>query len=236
MKFTIITLKAVSLLAILVTSGCSNPDRARVSVSAPSGQRVIKVSFRGQRESFRLRINRNAVEKLRNVDFTNVMTRLHLDYGDIIVWEDQRDERGRELSQPDGISKWWSNYLPQVRASFYSINSDTITDFFATPIYHWKAPSEKPRPLHDTIFFADGATLGQGSSGFHMMLDTIEGQKSSRVFIVAPRIKNEGYASPWIADDQLLAWAQDAGMLAQFEKIFFERYGGLTDFAKLMDD
>jgi hypothetical protein len=175
------------------------------------------------------------MEKLKNTAFTNTMTQLHLAYGDIVVWEVQATKTGVELAHSDDIPNWWFKYLKDVPASCYVVRSDDVSDFFATPIYHWKAPRGKPRPLQDSTFFVDGVALGQGARGFQMMMDTIEDTKSRRVFILAPRIKNEGQASPWIAMDQLSAWAQDAGVSTRFEKFLTSRYGGLLDLGRFGD-
>jgi hypothetical protein len=122
-----------------------------------------------------------------------------------------------------------------VHASSYDIRSDNVADFFAVPIYHWKAPFEKPRPLEDASFFVDGVTLGRGRSGFQALMENIEAS-SGPVFILAPRIKNEGQASPSIAEGQLTDWAAAAAMTQRFEKIYFSRYGGLMDLARFMDE
>lgn len=202
----------------------------------PKGQRLIRVSFRGEHGTFRFRVNQRPIEKLRNVDFTNVMTKLQLAYGDIVVWEDLRDQAGKELTHPEDISTWWFKHLHDVRASFYTIPSDTFSDFFGGSIYHWKAPPDKPRPLLDAQFLVDGAALGQGARGFQAMVAAIEKRRSGPVIIFAPRIKNEGQASPWIALGQLSAWAQEAGAGPRFEKIVTSRYVEFEDFARLGDD
>lgn len=233
MKLPVILWISFGLLLILAFSGCNTREPERPSMLGASGQRVIKMSFRGQHNSFRMRVNQGPIEKLKNADFTNVMTQLKLDYGDIVVWEAQRDEGGKELSQPWDISTWWFKHLEKVRASFYCINSDNVADFFATPIYHWESTPEKPRPLNNATFLVDGVALGRGLEGFRLMLDAIDVQRSGPVFILAPRIKNEGEASPWIADDQLLGWAEDAGLAPRFKKI---RYSELTDFARFADE
>lgn len=235
MKSSFIILLLVGLLAMPVIFGCNRVHPIKYDKVAQSGQRLIRVSFRGQHGTFWLRINQQPIEKLRNADFTNVMTQLQLAYGDIVVWEDQRDERGKELTHPEDISKWWFEHLNHVRASFYTIPWDTFPDFFAGPIYHWKAPPGKPRPLQDAQFFIDGVALGQGAKGFQAMMDAIDKTKSGPVVILAPRINNEGQASPWIASGQLSAWAQDAGTSPRFEKILFSRYVEITDFARFGD-
>ena len=219
----------------LVLSGCSRVQPVDYSELAPSGQRLIRLSFRGQHGTFRLRVNQYPIERLRNTTFTNVMTQLQLAYGDIVVWEDQRDASGKELTHPEDVSRWWFKHLDDVRASFYTIPSDTFSDFFAASIYHWKAPPGKPRPLQNAQFFTNGAALSQGAIGFQAMMDAIEHTKSGPVVILAPRIRNEGQASPWIATDQLSAWAQDAGISPRFEKILFSRYAEFTDFARFGD-
>lgn len=45
------------------------------------------------------------------------MRSFRLEYGDIVVWEDKRDESGKELSHPHEIPEWWDKYLEDVRAS-----------------------------------------------------------------------------------------------------------------------
>jgi hypothetical protein len=235
MKLSFTILLSVGFLVILVHCGCTHLQPIDVSTLAPNGQRIIRVSFRDQNDTFRLRINQYPVQKLKNTDFTNVMTQLQLVYGDLVVWEDQRDESGKELTHPGAISKWWNKRLKDVRASFYTIPSDMFSDFFAGPIYHWKAPSSEPRPLQNAQFFVDGLTFGQGSRGLQAMMVAIENQKSGPVVIFAPRIKNEGQASPWIAEDQLSTWAQQSGVGSRFEKLLTSRYVGFTDFARLGD-
>jgi hypothetical protein len=235
MKSPFIILLSVGIVGLPLFGGCNRTGLRDFSKVAPSGQRAIRVSFRGQHGAFRLRINQYPVERLRNAEFTNVMTRLQLAYGDIVLWEDQRDNSGKELTHPEDISRWWFKHLDGVRASSYSISSDAVSDFFATPIYHWKGPPGNPRPLQDAMLFRDGVALGQGARGFQAMLDAIESTKSGPVIILAPRIKNEGQASPWIADDQLSTWAQSAGVSPRFEKIFTGGYLGLEDFARLGD-
>jgi hypothetical protein len=180
-----------------------------------------------------MRINRGSVCKSANNSFTNVMTAFRFQYGDLIVWEAVRDENGRELSNPEGISTWWFGYLKQVRPSFYSINQGVIHDFFQTPIYHWKAPADKPRPVSGASFYADGQVVGEGASGFRAMLHAFRGEPHP-TFILAPRIKNEGQASPWLAVGQLDEWAQESGAGKELESPALP--WELTDFARLMDE
>jgi hypothetical protein len=228
--------RVLSLVAIvMLICGCQK-NSVPLNSASSSGHRLIKISFKGQHGSCRLRINRQPIERIRNSDFTNAMTRLHLEYGDIVVWEAEQNESGKELSWPETVKKWWYKHLETTQASFYSISSDRIEDFFATPIYHWKAKPERERPLPDSNFYVDGNSCGNGRLGFVAMLAAIDSQKSGEVFIVAPRIKNEGSASPWIASGQLTTWAEEAGVSARFEKILFGRYTDLTDFARLNDD
>ena len=232
----ILLLVTAWFLASRILGGRDSADAQRIrtlSDSGVRGQRLIKISFRGQYSSFRVRINQDPVEKLRNSNFTNLMDQLRLEYGDVVVWDTKRDGRGKELTHPKNISTWWFKRLRDLRASFYL---SAGADFFTKPIYHWKAPFEKPRPLDDATFFVDGVLLGKGSPGFQKMLETIEGTGSGSVLIVAPRIKNEGQESPWIATNQLLAWADDAGMVPQFEKILYGRSTWLTDIGRLDDE
>ena len=235
-KSAFIILLSMGFLAMPVFCGCSHMQPVEYSKLAPNGQRVIRISFRGQHGAFRFRINQCPIEKLRNTDFTNVMTQLQLAYGDIVLWEDQRDESGKELTHPEDISRWWFKHLEDVRASFYTIPSDNFSDFFAAPIYHWKAPPGKPRPVQNAEFFVDGVAFGQGARGFQAMMDAIENTKSGPVVILAPRIMNEGQASPWIAMDQLSVWAQDAGVGQRFENILTSRYAEFLDFARFGDE
>gem|GEM_PF-4560735 len=181
-----------------------------------------------------MRINQQPVQKLGNTEFATSMIQLNLTYGDIVVWGDQRDEKGRELSQPDEISRWWFKYLKNARASYYSMPHKK--DFFSTPIFHWLAPFEKPRPITGATFFVNGRSFGRGSDGFHKMMDEIDAMKIGPVLIFAPRIKNEGQSSPRIAEDQLLAWAKDAAVETQFEKLLVSRYAGFMDFGRFMDN
>lgn len=227
-----ITLTLVGVL-MLTHGGCTRFRNSQEDAVLGSGHRLVRVSFRGQRDSFRMRINGGPVHKLANESFTNVMTSFGFQYGDIIVWEAVRDENGRELSNPGKISEWWFEYLKQVHASFYSINSTDIHDFFQTRIYHWRAPADKPRPASSASFYVDGQRVGEGTAGFREMLRSYR-REPHPTFILAPRIRNEGQASPWLAFDQLEKWAQESGVKTAFEVP--ELPAELTDFARLMDD
>ena len=112
------------------------------------------------------------------------------------------------------------------------MNSDSVSDFFTAPIYHWKAPPEEPRPLGGAAFYADGESLGTGPVGFRAMLKLIQEQQAGWIFILAPRIKNEAEESP---GTQELAWAKEAGVVDQFERIEYGQRGEITDFARLAD-
>ena len=224
------------LLATLALGilGCSQQGQVQTYRQNQSGHRLIRISFRGQHGSFRIRVNAGPIEKLGNTSFTNTMTGFHLEYGDIIIWEADRNEQGKELSWPPGISTWWEHYLAEVAASFYCINSDDISDYFSSPICHWKASRDKPRPLKDASFYADGGLIGQDSAGFRAMLDAVQASGRSRaIFILAPRIKNEGQNSPWLAMEQLDAWAKEAGLGRQVEKMGWP--GEIMDFARFGD-
>jgi hypothetical protein len=226
-KLTAVTLLAAGLPAL------GGPRVSRDYAVADSGHRLVRISFRGQSDSFRMRINGGPVLQFANASFTNTMTAFRFDYGDIIVWEAVRDEKGKELSNPEGISAWWCGYLKQVRASFYSINLGAIHDFFQTPIYHWMAPADKPRPVRGASFYADGQLVGKEASGFRAMLHAFR-REPHPTFILAPRIKNEGQASPWLALGQLEDWAQESGDKAELESP--DPPWELTDLARLMDD
>jgi hypothetical protein len=225
----------IGLLALPLLLSCAEVRPVEDSKVSSSGHRLIRVSFRDQRETFRLRVDQHPVKELKNADFTNVMTRLRLAYGDIVVWEDKRDAQGRELTHPQDISSWWFAYLHDVRASFYTMPWHTFPDFFAASIYHWKAPEAKPRPLDDAQFYVDGVAFGKGERGFQEMMDAAQKAKSGPIVFLAPRIKNEGQASPWIAVDQLSSWAQDAGVGSQFERILTSRFTEFLDFARFGD-
>ena len=238
MKSNNSALTASSLLAasLLALCGCAEPKTAQVPSFDETGHRLIRLSFSSRRGDFRMRISGGPVETFADTSFTNTMIGLRLEYGDIAIWEAVRDERGKELSWPAGISAWWDSHLRGVRASSYCMNSDSVSDFFTTPIYHWTAPRNKPRPLTSAVFYADGESLGTGAVGFRAMLRAVQAQKSGWVFLLAPRIKNKGQESPWSQDDQELAWAEQAGVLDQFERVQYGQRGGLTDFARLADD
>jgi hypothetical protein len=217
----------------MLLNGCANSKQPLLVSNAENQPRVVRVSFVGHRGSFQMRVNQQQIQKFGNTNFADLMIQLNLGYGDIVVWADQRDKSGKELSQPDDISKWWFQYLKKAKASSYSMPVDTR--FFSTPIYHWLAPFEKPRPLTEATFFVDGDLLGHGQGGFKKMIEEIEG-KSGEVLIFAPRIKNEGQASPWIAQGQLVTWSKDAGLDSRFDKLFTSRVVEFTDFARFMDD
>jgi hypothetical protein len=238
MKFTNSALTASSLLAasLLALCGCVEPKTAQVPALGQSGHRLIRISFSSRSGDFRMRISGGPVETFADTSFTNTMIGLRLGYGDIAIWEAVRDERGEELIWSAGISAWWGSHLRGARASFYGMNSDSVSDFFTAPIYHATGPPDKPRPLTSAVFYTDGESLGTGAVGFRAMLRAMQAQKSGWVFLLAPRIKNEGQESPWSQDDQELAWAKQAGVLDQFERVEYGQRGGLTDFARLADD
>jgi hypothetical protein len=227
-KQALMALLTVSMLAI---GGCTERKRVQDYALADSGHRLVRVSFRGQKGSFRMRINGQPVEKFANASFTNTMMAFRFEYGDIVLWEAVRDERGREYSNPDELRKWWFDYLGQVRTSFYSINSDNIRDFFATPIYHWKAPFQKPRHLPDASFYCNGEGLGKGAPGFCAMLDSFESKrKSDTPFTLAPRIKYEDGSADF---EQLLSWLEESGASAKYKVIYPTE---IVDFARGMDE
>jgi hypothetical protein len=231
MKRKIIGLKVLFLLAALL-AGCIGATDRRTLVTDDTGHRLIRISFRDQTGTFRIRLNRGPVEQLGIPRFTNTITEFHLEYGDFVVWESGRNDRGLELSQPEGVSSWWSQHLTRVRASFYCIRTGDLHDFFRTPIYHWRAPADKPRPVSGAAFYADGQLVGEGASGFRALLCAFR-KEPHRTFILAPRIKNEGSASPWLAFEQLDAWAQESGAKDELEAS--GPPAELLDFARLMD-
>lgn len=221
-------------LFLVMLAGCSSTNGSSFRNVTTQPPRMIKVSFVGQHDSFRIRANQESVQTVENSEYTNLMVRLNLGYGDIVVWEDQRDDSGKELSQPKDISDWWFKYLKQTRTSFYSIPQQR--DFFSTQIFHWIAPFNPPRPISEAKFFENGQLLGIGMNGFQNMVKKIEAVQSGFVLICAPRIKNEGQASPWIANDQLLVWSKEAGLAKEFEGVLSHRVVEFTDFGRFMDD
>jgi hypothetical protein len=224
------TLRGLLTASMLAIGGCTEHRTVQDYALSDSGHRLIRVSFRGQKGNFRMRINEGPVEKFANASFTNTMMGFHFEYGDIVLWEAVRDERGREHSNPPGISKWWFEYLGEVRTSFYSINSDCIRDFFATPIYHWKAPFQKPRHLPDASFYCNGVGIGKGAPGFCAMLDSFESKrKSDTPFTLAPRIKNDGSED----FEQLVEWLEESGASAKYKGIYPT---SMMDFARLSDE
>jgi hypothetical protein len=232
-------LNALALLAgsLLALSGCAVARTAPVPPVSERGHRLLRVSFAGRNGYFRMRIDTGPVETFPISSFTNSMTGLHLEYGDIAIWEAVRGVEGKELSWPSGVSAWWNSYLRGARASFYCLNSDSVREFFAAPLYHWTAPFEKPRPLTSASFYAGGEPLGGGATGFWVMLRAMEAQKSGWLFLLAPRIKNEGQESPWSELDQELAWAGEAGVQNEWNRMIDDgARAELTDFARLADD
>jgi hypothetical protein len=227
-KRTSITLLVLALLGL---GGCVRSAVPPDYALADSGHRLVRISFRGQTVSFRMRINGGPVCKFANGSFTNTMMGFRFQYGDIVVWEAVRDLKGQELSNPEGLSAWWFGYLEQVRASFYSINSDNIQDFFATPLYHWAAPFQKPRPLSSASFYCDGTVIGTGSAGLRALVDSFHQleRKGATVFLLAPRFRNEGDPN-WLAGEQWSAWLQESGAGPQ-------RWPAeILDFARMMDE
>lgn len=141
------------------------------------------------------------------------MVSLRLEYGDIVLWEALRDGNGKELSWPGDLESWWFGYLTNLQSSWYCINSDNMPDFFASPVCYWKASRGKPRPLTNAVFYVDGRCLGTGAVGFRAMVETFHATDKPRApFILSPRIKNEGSASPGLALEQLDAWAEEVGI------------------------
>jgi hypothetical protein len=222
----------LAISSTMLLASCANSRPPLAAGIAKSQPRVVRISFVGQHGSFQMQVNRQQIQKFGNTNFAELIIQLNLGYGDIVVWEDQRDKNGKELSHPDDISEWWSRYLEKTRVSFYSLPSDM--NFFSTPFFHWLAPAVNPRSLSEANFFVDGNPLGNGSRGFHKMLDAIDDTKSGRVIIFAPRIKNEG-RGPWIALSQLTAWSKSADENARFEKLD-SRIAEFWDMARFTDE
>ncbi|HEY5912879.1 MAG TPA: hypothetical protein VJA21_19990 [Verrucomicrobiae bacterium] len=221
----------VSAVLALGVAGCSTPTRAPDFAQGDAGHRLVRISFRGQNTTYKMRINEGPVRSFADTSFTNHMIAFRFEYGDIVVWEAVRDEHGKELSWPPGVSLWWIGQLERVRASHYCINSDNIKDFFSTPLYHWTAPFAKPRPLPDALFFCNGQKLGQGVSGFCAMLDSYLAHRASDTpFTLAPRIQNE--ADDMEDLDQMCRWLRESGAEAKYGGIY---PSGITDFAREMD-
>ncbi len=196
---------------------------------------MVRISFIGQSDSFRIRVDQEPTQKFRNAELSNIIAQLDdLGYGDIVVWEDQRNDSGRELSHPKVVTDWWFKYLKQSRCSFYSIPQRK--DFFSAEFIHWVAPFSGPRPLSDAEFFINGERLGGGPLGFQNMIKRIEAMKFHSVPIFAPRVKNEGQESPWIAFEQLFSWAKEAGLAKEFDSIAYDRLAEFTDWGRFMDD
>jgi hypothetical protein len=75
----------------------------------------------------------------------------------------------------------------------------------------------------------DGEQVGVGAAGIRAMIGAFQHDRHPG-FVLTPRIKNEGSASPWIAQDQLAAWVEEAGLKPQTWP------GEIVDFARMMDD
>lgn len=224
------------VLAICVTVSLNPGCRGRADVANYAadqrGHRLVRISFSGQEGSFRIRVNEGPVERVRNTSFTNIMTKLDFEYGDIVVWEAVRDPRGKELTWPRDLDLWWITHLDRVRASYYCINSDNIKTIFSSPIYHWKAVAARPRPLKDATFYRNGVSIGQGFSGLCSMLDAVQDNRKSDIpFMLAPRIKH----APWEGTtDQVWTWMDEAGVAAKYPAHGWP--GELQDFASINDD
>ena len=107
-----ITRLIVPILYATLLAGCGL-TRPNGSVAKDTGHRLVRISFRDQTGTFRIRVNREAVGQLQIKDLTNTISGFHLEYGDFVVWESVRNEQGRELSQPEAVSSWWFDQLPR---------------------------------------------------------------------------------------------------------------------------
>ena len=225
------TVPAILSAVLLLGPGCTG-HRLVQNAAADSGHRLVRISFKDQKNGFRMRVNGGPVEKFPNTAFTNTMRGFRFEYSDIVLWEAVRNEQGAEVSEPQKVAEWWFNYLGIVRTAFYSINSDDIRDFFGSPIYHWRAPFQKPRPLPQATFYCNGKCIGQGPTGFSALLDEfLASKRSDTPLTLAPRIKNEGEND--LEDlDQMCSWLRESGVEAKYGGIYPT---GLTEFGRMMD-
>jgi len=141
-------------------------------------------------------VNRGAFETRCNSDFTNTVEKIHLIYGDIVVWETQRDDRGKELTIPPGLLAWFDSHLDHAPASYYLFPRDW-GDIFATPMFHWRASPDDPNCLKDVTSCLDGEWLGQGSDGFCKMLDVILNRDPKPVLIFGSRLAEVDADPEW---------------------------------------
>lgn len=215
----------------LFADGCTGRSSFSNYDLNDSGHRLVRVSFKGQKGSFKIRVNAGPVQRLANSSFTNVMTAFRFQYGDIVVWEAVRDEHGREISEPHGVSSWWFAYIGTTRAAFYSINSDCIKDFLRTPLYHWTGPDKTPRPLATAAFYKDGGSIGQGQPGLRTVVGLAQADpKPGTCFLLSPQFTTDPRDQPWPAMEQLDRWLAEAGVKESY------LYAEENDFARMMKE
>ena len=220
----------LAFVSVLVTHGCTGRRAFNNYEMGDSGHRLVRVSFKGQKASFKVRVNSGPVERIANASFTNLMTAFGFQYGDIVVWEAVRDSHGRETSEPDGVSAWWFGYVEGTRAAFYSINSDNIDNFFKTPLYHWTGPEKTPRPLAAASFYKDGKCIGQGRPGFCAMVESAGVVRKGAAFLLSPNFTTDPLDQPWPATEQLDRWLTEAGVHTN------SVYAVDIDFARMMNE
>ncbi|MBC8095649.1 MAG: hypothetical protein H7Y43_07540 [Akkermansiaceae bacterium] len=214
------------LVALVLIMGCgANPTKQQHQPQARSC-RSVRVSFINDGASFVARVNEGEILRRSISEFTNWTSVLNLDYGDVVLWQAQRDKSGKELSIPDNVHTWFQNYLVSHKASWYWLNDDN-GDIFKLPIFHWKAPFENLRSVTNASFYIDGRALGNGAEGFHNMVNTILTKKPKMVLIFGSRLTE-------IDNDPELGWAEQANVLKEFEKIEFGWRGHLLDFSRLL--
>jgi hypothetical protein len=218
-------------VVLAVGPGCGAKKASSSHALDHKGHRLVRISFSGERNAFKMRVDEGPIEKIQNTSFTNVMTSLDFVYGDIVMWEAVRNASGAEQTWPSDLNLWWLTYLSHVRASYYGINSDNIRNFFNSPIYHWYGPPDLPRPLKEASFYKDGKLLGKDTAGLSTMLgDFLKVKNNDTPFILPPRFKRFGN-DPF--DDQVDNWIGEAGLTNRFAACCWG--GRVDDWAKDMD-
>jgi hypothetical protein len=114
--------------------------------------------------------------------FTNLLSRLQLRHGDVVLWE---RPSSFESSRADDCIQWLLRYCGSNKVAVYVHPKPPVPGgIFSMPVYHWVAPYSNPLDLTNAAFFIDGRCLGAGMDGFLQLLKLVEHTRSRQIFII----------------------------------------------------
>lgn len=173
----------MKLLGLLFTFGVA---AFWVAGCQTGGQpRVVRVMQNTNSINWRLSVNgteNHAV--IAGKDLTNVLARLHLRHGDLILLGSPPNRKSGPVAD---TWTWLARYCDSRRVAvyFYGVyDPAAAAEMFSIPVYHSVAPFDYPLKLESGSFFREGDFLGTGSAGFKHMLDEISRSHPKKIFVL----------------------------------------------------